>query len=235
MPIELFNIDQGYYVFSKGDYNTKKHAHYAIEIVCAAEGTFGITTGIAQYTNLQSVIIPPNLSHNFNCTGAECNLLFVEPLSEMGRYFIQRFNLPFCKDILINPEELKEFQSEKKFDLSSILQKAGNNTNNNLDLRILKCIETIDAVITDEEISVSQLSKASFLSESRLAHLFKEQLGISVHQCILWKKIVLAALKSREGYSLTECAHYVGFSDSSHFNKVFYKMFGITPFFVFKD
>jgi len=68
-----------------------------------------------------------------------------------------------------------------------------------------------------------------------LPGLFKKQLGISVHQCLLWKKIVLAALKSREGYSLTECAHYVGFSDSSHFNKVFYKMFGITPFFVFKD
>ena len=50
-----------------------------------------------------------------------------------------------------------------------ILQKAGNNPNNNLDFRILKCIETIDAVITDEEISVSQLSKASFISESRLA------------------------------------------------------------------
>jgi len=73
----------------KGDYNTKKHAHYAIEIVCATEGTFGITTGIAQYTNLQSVIIPPNLSHNFNCTGAEYNLLFVDSFSEMGRYFIQ--------------------------------------------------------------------------------------------------------------------------------------------------
>jgi len=67
---------------------------------------------------------------------------------------------------------LKEFQSEGKFDLSSILQKAGNNPNNNLDFRILKCIETIDTVITNEEISVSQLSKASFLSEKQACPVY---------------------------------------------------------------
>jgi AraC-like DNA-binding protein len=93
----------------------------------------------------------------------------------------------------------------------------------------------MNTLVADEKLTVSKLSSASFLSESRLAHLFKKQLGISVHQCILWKKILLAVLKSREGYSLTECAHYVGFSDSSHFNKVFYKMFGVNPFFVLKD
>jgi len=104
-----------------------------------------------------------------------------------------------------------------------------------LDFRISKCIQAINSLVTNEKLTVSELARASFLSESRLAHLFRKQLGISVHQCILWKRILLAVLKSREGYSLTECAHYVGFSDSSHFNKVFYKMFGVNPFFVLKD
>jgi AraC-like DNA-binding protein len=60
-------------------------------------------------------------------------------------------------------------------------------------------------------------------------------MGISVHQCILWKKILLAVQRTREGYSLTEAAHDAGFSDSSHFNKVFNKMFGVNPFFVLKS
>jgi AraC-like DNA-binding protein len=235
VPVELFDIDNGYYVFSKGDYKTKKHSHYAIEMVCCGEGSFRISTALSKNTNLKSVIIPPNLPHDFDCLGAECDLLFVDPLSQMGKYFIQRFHLPSCTDIIVNPVELQEFQIEGKFDVSSILKESANNSFTDLDFRILQCIETIDSLITNEEITVSELSKASFLSESRLAHLFKMQLGISVHQCILWKKIVMAALKSREGYSLTECAHYVGFSDSSHFNKVFYKMFGINPFFVLRD
>jgi AraC-like DNA-binding protein len=104
-----------------------------------------------------------------------------------------------------------------------------------LDHRILSCIQTINAQTTSNDIALSQLSRASFLSESRLSHLFKNQLGISVHQYILWKKILLAISESTKGYSLTECAHYVGFSDSSHFNKVFYKTFGVNPFFVLKS
>jgi AraC-like DNA-binding protein len=116
-----------------------------------------------------------------------------------------------------------------------ILNKAGTNRPLQIDSRISICLQTINTLVTDQKLTISQLSKASFLSESRLAHLFKKQLGISVHQCILWKKMLLAVLKSREGYSLTECAHHVGFSDSSHFNKVFYRMFGVNPFFVLKD
>ena len=199
MPIELFNIEKGYSVFSHGYYETEKHTHYAIEIVFCTEGSFDISTNLSDYTNIKSVIIPSNIPHRFSCLHATCNLLFLDPLSDIGIYFLQQYHLA-----------------------------------SQIDFRISTCIQTISAN-SDDKLTLAQLSRTSFLSESRLAHLFKKQLGISVHQCILWKKILLAVLKSREGYSLTECAHYVGFSDSSHFNKVFYKMFGVNPFFVLKD
>ena len=235
MSIELFNIDKGYAVFSKGNYETDKHSHYAIEIVFCTEGSFSVTTNVSEYANIKSVIIPSNLPHSFSCINAECNLLFLDPLSDIGTYFLQQYNLASQNNIIINPSELNQFHKKSEFDISLMLNKAKTNCTGDLDFRISKCIETMNALIADEKLTVAKLSRASFLSESRLAHLFKKQLGISVHQCILWKKILLAVLKSREGYSLTECAHYVGFSDSSHFNKVFYKMFGVNPFFVLKD
>jgi AraC-like DNA-binding protein len=235
VSIELFNIDKGYAVFSKGNYETAKHSHYAIEIVFCTEGSFSITTNLSEYTNVKSVIIPSNITHSFSCLNAECNLLFLDPLSDIGTYFLQQYNLASQKSIIINPPELNQFHKKGEFDISLMLDKAKTNHTAHIDFRISKCIESMNALVTDEKLTVSKLSSASFLSESRLAHLFKKQLGISVHQCILWKKILLAVLKSREGYSLTECAHYVGFSDSSHFNKVFYKMFGVNPFFVLKD
>jgi AraC-like DNA-binding protein len=235
VSLELFNIDKGYAVFSKGNYETTKHAHYAIEIVFCTEGSFSITTNLSEYTNISSVIIPSNLSHSFSCINAACNLLFLDPLSDIGAYFLQQYNLASQKSIIVNSPALNQFHTKGEFDISLMLNKAEANDNKHADFRISKCIETMNALVSDERLTVSQLSKASFLSESRLAHLFKKQLGISVHQCILWKKILLAVLKSREGYSLTECAHYVGFSDSSHLNKIFYKMFGVNPFFVLKD
>ena len=235
MSLELFNFNDGYSVYSNSNYKTAKHSHYAIEIVFSTTGLFSITTNLSKYAGLKSVIIPSNIPHRFSCINATCNLLFVDPLSDIGIYFIQQYDLTSRKDIIVNPSDLTRFHQKDKFDISLILKCAKSNHIQSLDYRILNCVRAINSHVTDEKISLSQLSKASFLSESRLAHLFKEQLGISVHQCILWKKIFLAALKSREGYSLTECAHYLGFSDSSHFNKVFYKMFGVNPFFVLKN
>ncbi|UCS95542.1 AraC family transcriptional regulator [Echinicola marina] len=234
MAIELFDIDKGYALFSKSNYQTKKHTHYAIEVVRCTKGFFNIAT-TSEHTNIKSVIIPPNLPHSFNCLKAECDLLFVDPLSDMGKYVMESFNLASHKDVIINPTELNQFLNNGTFNIASILNSSETYPRKSLDDRILKCIDAINSLITESKITITQLSEVSLLSESRLAHLFKEQLGISVHQCILWKKLCLAMLKSREGYTLTESAHYVGFSDSSHFNKVFYKMFGINPFFVLKS
>ena len=233
MSIEFFNFDNGYAIFSKSDYATRRHSHYALEIVCCKEGSFNIITDHSSYTNLQNVIIPPNLRHSFSCMDATCDLLFLDPLSDLGRYFMQQYNLVSLKNVLVNVSELGQIHQNGKFDISRILDSAETSITRDIDIRILNCIQKINSLFTDK-VTLSQLSEASFLSEGRFSHLFKKELGISVHQFILWKKILLAVLKSREGYSLTECAHYVGFADSSHFHKVFYKMFGIKPFFVLK-
>ena len=234
MPIELFDIDKGYTVFSKSDYKTSRHAHYAIEVVCCTEGAFNITTGYSKYTNIHSVIIPSNLPHRFSCAHAECDLLFADPLSAIGKYFMQQYKLAAQNDVIVCPPGINKLYKNGSFDISLMLKNAETIGNSGIDSRILTCIRAIDSHATDYNMTLSQLSKISFLSESRLSHLFKEQLGISVHQYILWKKILLAVSRSRQGYSLTASAHYAGFSDSSHFHKVFYKMFGIYPFFVLK-
>lgn len=235
MAIELFNIEEAYGVFSKSNYATRRHSHYALEIVYCTAGSFNVVTDHASYTDLKNAIIPPNIRHSFSCIDASCNLLFLDPLSEMGRYFMQQYHLASLKNILVNVPELEQFHNDGKFDIAQIVESAKTSVAEALDSRVLNCIQAIDFLSTSQKVPLSQLSDVSFLSEGRLSHLFKKQLGISIHQYILWKKITLAVLKSREGYSLTECAHYVGFADSSHFNKVFFKMFGIKPFFVLKS
>jgi AraC-like DNA-binding protein len=144
------------------------------------------------------------------------------------------FDLASRKSIIVNPPELDKFYKNGKPDIPLMQDCAKSNQPRHLDARILDCIQKLSSPLTGHELTLAQLSRTSFLSESRLAHLFKEQLGISVHQCILWKKILAAVLRSREGYSLTDCAYHVGFSDSSHFNKAFNRMFGVNPTFVLK-
>ena len=217
MALDAFNIDQGYGVFSKENYETAKHSHYAIEIVRCIEGSFNIITESSKYTNIKGVIIPPNLIHSFNCKEAKCELLFLDPLSDIGMYFMQAYDLVSRENVIVDPQ-LNQYYKNGKFDISSMLNSAGTITRRNFDFRILKCINTINSFLKTPDLTLSQLSEASFLSESRLSHLFRKQVGISIHQCILWKKILHAVSKSREGYSLTECAHFAGFVDSAHFS-----------------
>lgn len=235
MAIEFFDFENVYAIFSKDNYATKRHAHYALEIVCCKEGTFTVTTDHKKYGNLQNVIIPPNLPHSFSCIDATCNLLFLDPLSVMGNYFMQQYYLAGYKDVLYNVPERELFHQEGEFDITYLLHNAEKNAFANLDDRIVNCIKMIDALFADQNVTLAELSDAAFLSEGRLSHLFKKQLGISVHQYILWKKIILAVKQSREGHSLTDCAYAVGFADSAHFSKAFVKMFGIKPFFVLKS
>lgn len=234
MPIDFFDPENVYAIFSQRDYVTRRHAHYVLEIVCASEGTFKIETPRQTYDNLHTVIIPPNKSHSFSCIGAACNLLFLDPLSPMGRYFMQRYRLNSEHEIIVDLPESQLFHRDGKYNIDSLLEKATQEPAEDLDSRLVACIQKIDELCTDENISISALSNYSFLSEGRLSHLFKSRLGISIHQYILWRKMISAISRSRSGYSLTECAHAVGFFDSSHFNKVFIKMFGLKPSFVLK-
>lgn len=235
MPIEFFDFENAYAVFSNRNYATRRHTHYALEIVCSTEGSFTVGTDGKKYENLQAVIIPPNLAHSFSCLKAACHLLFLDPLSPIGSYFMRRYGLVGRKDVVSTVSKAELFHGNDGFDLPRILVAAKNRSTEYLDSRIVTCIQAIEAGFTDERVGLPELAGVSFLSEGRLAHLFKEQLGISVHQYVLWKKIILAVSKSRSGSSLTACAHAVGFADSAHFSKAFVKMFGIKPFFVLKS
>ena len=113
MSLDLFNINIGYSVFSKGNYQTDKHSHYAIEIVCCTEGSFSVTTNHSENINLKSIIIPSNIPHNFSCIHATCNLLFLDPLSDVGLYFLQQYDLASQKDIISNPAGLNLFHKKR--------------------------------------------------------------------------------------------------------------------------
>ncbi len=73
------------------------------------------------------------------------------------------------------------------------------------------------------------------LSESRIVHLFKEQIGIPIRRYLLWLRLVQAIDHLFNNASLTRAAHEAGFADSAHFTRTFRAMFGVTPSELFKN
>ncbi len=81
----------------------------------------------------------------------------------------------------------------------------------------------------DYKIGAKALSEQVYLSESRLGHLFKEEVGIPLRRYLLWNRLMLAAQHIAQGATFTFAAHEAGFTDSAHLSRTFYAMFGIRP------
>jgi len=229
MPINYINIADGIVGFTQKDYETTQHSHFYVEVAFALSGHLSIKTGGKEYKNVKSIIINSNQTHSFDCLNGECQLYFFDPTGLIGRQLLEAY-LPDYKEILV--DDLPSLDSFFKYYLPE------NNEQrlmgSKIEERIGLCLKWIERNFLMEDINVAKVSEIALLSDSRLAHIFKEQIGVSVHQYILWKKMDEAILLSQKGLSLTNCAHSLGFTDSSHFNRTFKKMFGTSPYFALK-
>lgn len=91
-----------------------------------------------------------------------------------------------------------------------------------------KMIDYINSHIY-EEITVTDVAKAFYISQSTLARRFKESLALMPLEYIRRKKLLLAAEMLREGKTVFAAGSNVGYHDNSYFIELFKKYYGVTP------
>jgi len=80
-----------------------------------------------------------------------------------------------------------------------------------------------------ESPTSGEIAEQVGISESRLMHLFVEQVGVPLRRYTLWLRLRHVLFCVATGDNLTDAAHAAGFADSAHLARVFSSMFGITP------
>ena len=80
-----------------------------------------------------------------------------------------------------------------------------------------------------KDLNLAYMARQVFVSESRLSHLFKQEISIPLQRYLLWYKVAQAGFNIGRGMPLTEAAEEAGFADSAHYSRTFRSMFGITP------
>jgi len=88
--------------------------------------------------------------------------------------------------------------------------------------------------ILDEEYrhppSLEDLAGSVGLSASRLAHLFRDETGMSIQSYIVDRRLFMAAmLIVQSDERISQIAYRVGFGDVSNFNHSFKRRFSMSP------
>ena len=98
-----------------------------------------------------------------------------------------------------------------------------------MDRRIKRVRTVLDEQYRDPP-SIHELSTMVGLSASRLAHLFRDEVGMSVRSYVVERRLQMASMLIVQTHErISQIAYGVGFNDVSNFNHSFKKRFGMSP------
>ncbi len=80
-----------------------------------------------------------------------------------------------------------------------------------------------------QKITLAEVARQFFVSESTITQLFRKKMGVSFYHCVTQRRLIAAKTLIGQGQPLEGISHQVGFSDYSAFYRAFKKEYGISP------
>ena len=230
----------GWIGIGKADGVVPPHAHHAIQISMALDGLLRVREGEGEWQEHRGAIVLPDVTHSFDPCGGVVAMLFIDPESREGRWLGRSLAGP----ITGIPEDrfecclpgLRVFR-DRPLDAMETARLVTSVVRNlcvgpppvpAMDARVIRALELVRQD-NASRIPLEKVAAQVFLSPSRFAHLFAEEVGLPFRRYVLWRKLSRALQLIGRGESLSTAAHGSGFSDSAHLTRTFHQMFGLAP------
>jgi len=216
------------------------HAHHAIQIVVALDGRVALCGGDGEWLESGGAVVRSDAEHSFDCNGAQGVMLFVDPESSEGAWLSAtlRREITPIGEARLGPirEGLMPLvdRPEEVDDVAQLVRRAVHGLRpgavpvRRLDPRVTKVLAAIRAS-DDLRISLDRAAGMAFLSPTRFAHLFKDQVGLPFSRYMLWRKLTRAMVAIASARTIADAAHTADFADAAHLTRTFYQMVGMAP------
>ena len=233
--------DGGFLAIGKSNWGViPPHSHHAIQIVIAIEGDMAIKGADDDWHTGSGIIVRQDVEHSYDGKGAVGAMIFVDPESHEGVWL----QSALADDITLVPAKrtaacvtaLRTFVEAplESMEIGDLVRHcvlslcAGAPPSRRLDERVTKVLLAIQ-MSDDLRMSIEDAADMAFLSPSRFAHLFKQQVGLPFRRYMLWRKLTRAMLSIGKERTIAAAAHASDFADAAHLTRTFYQMFGIPP------
>lgn len=231
----------GFSVFWGSSFSTSPHQHDTLQLTFDIDKSFLVKDEKSDWTSYSAAIIKASHPHQLNSNGSLQLFFYLDKDSDYTKKLTEKY-LTGTNISEINTSKTRALRND--FFKSLI-------TTQNCDQLFKKChaileelaevdfpkkrddrIERAIAFITkasDKNLRIKMVADHVCLSESRLRHIFKEQVGQPIQNFILWMKVVDSLSMVLKGKKLSDAAHSNGFWDVSHMNKSYKSLLGVNP------
>jgi AraC-like DNA-binding protein len=216
------------------------HAHHAIQITVGLSGPVRLRHEEDEWMDVGAGVVLPDVVHEFNGMSQYIAMIFVDPESTEGRWL--RDSVPAAvhavptERIAEHVPALHDFERERPSaeeaarTITGVVRSlsVGPPPLKRMDPRVAQALLAIRKGDV-RNLALEDAAKSVYLSPSRFAHLFKEEIGVPFRRYMLWRKLSRAMEEFGRGSNLTNAAHAAGFTDSAHLTRTWRQMWGISP------
>jgi AraC-like DNA-binding protein len=204
-----------------------RHKHWMLQLFLSSRKELNMEVQ-QQLIPCGAIIVNMDTWHMFQSHGEPVFTMLVDPVSELGRRFR---GLLSDQPYHVLPRDITSAMQDAfnhalaKADRDAFLDFArkivsifSNGAVKSFDERVHQVLRLLDECAhEDEEHQVKYFSEKAGLSQSRLAHLFKEETGVPLKSYIVLHKLQKAYDAIFVGENFTTAALNAGFDSPSHF------------------